>query len=73
MTGRNYQDTVYSGNSILQGFEQLAKCGFIKYRFIFIYFTITGVKKIFHYMKDFVIQRLVISMFHCNAFIFIIK
>ena len=59
----------FSGNSILQGTKGLAKFGFMKYRFIFIYFTITGVKKIVHYMGDFIIQRLVILRFHCNAFI----
>ena len=37
-------------------------------RFFFIYFDITGVKKIVHYTctKDFVIQRFVISRFHCS-------
>ena len=31
-----------------------------------IYFNITGVKKIVRYTKDFVIQRFVISKFHCT-------
>ena len=34
-------------------------------RFFFIYFTVTGVKKIVRYTKDFIIQRFVISRFHC--------
>ena len=38
--------------------------GFIIARFFFIYFTITGVKKIVHYAEDFAIERFVISRFH---------
>ena len=33
------------------------------------YFTIAGIKKIIRYTKDFVIQRFVISRFHCNRFL----
>lgn len=36
----------------------------------FSYIDITGVKKIVHYINDFVIQRFVISRFHCNNVIF---
>ena len=35
-------------------------------RLYFIYFTITGVKEIIRYAQDFVIQRFVISRFHCT-------
>ena len=34
--------------------------------FFFIYFDITGLKKIVHFTKDFVIHRFVISRLHCN-------
>ena len=33
--------------------------------FFFIYFTITKIKKIVRYTKDFVMQRFIISRFHC--------
>ena len=38
--------------------------------FFFIYFTITGVKKVVSYIKDFVMQRFVISRFHGISFCF---
>ena len=31
------------------------------------HFTISGVKKIFCYIKNFVIERFVLSRFHCNS------
>ena len=53
---------------MLQGAKGLAQFGFIKYEFIFIYFTITGVKKIVHCMEDFVYRGLLYRrspvMFH---------
>ena len=36
-------------------------------RFFFIHFSIAWVKKIVHYTKDLVIQRFVISRFHCRT------
>ena len=38
--------------------------GFVIWRFFFIYFSISGVKKIFRHTEDFVIQSFVISRFH---------
>ena len=35
-------------------------------RFFFIYFTITGIRKIVRYIEVFVMSRFVISRFHCN-------
>ena len=38
--------------------------------FFFIYFTITWVKKIIHYIKDFdIYSRFVRSWFHCNSLV----
>ena len=39
-------------------------------RFFFIYFTITWVKKIIHYIKDFdIYSRIIRSWFHCNSLV----
>ena len=38
-----------------------------KYRGSFSYLSMTGVKKIVIYTKDFVIHRFIISRFHCNT------
>ena len=43
--------------------------GFVISRFFFIYFTITGVKKIVSYTEDFVKWRFFISRFHSNTLI----
>ena len=40
--------------------------GFVISRLFSINMTITGEKKIVRYTEDFVIQRLVISRFHCT-------
>ena len=39
-------------------------------KFFFVYFTITGVKKVVSYIEDFVTQRFVISRFHGISFCF---
>ena len=40
--------------------------GFVISRLIFIYFAITGVKKIVRYIEDFLTKGFVITRFHCD-------
>ena len=39
-------------------------------KFFFVYFTITGVKKVVSYIEDFVTQGFVVSRFHGISFCF---
>ena len=60
-----YRGLLYRSSTVC-----LLQRGFVVSRFFFIYLTITGMKNIIRYTKDFVIQRFVISRFHCHIFCF---